>query len=431
LKYPAYAALHYPEPYDVERVQREVLDARTLLIEYRLGEERSFLWAVSKRECRMVALPGREEIARWVKRCRRAITSPPSSADAFDRYVYRAHRLYRLLLAPIEGTLARYERLIIVPDGILYHLPFEVLLTRRVTRETVHLPVLLVDHRISYAPSASVLGLMQREWRRADRRKAFIAYADPVLTTTPRRPGTSDHTTRSVGHPQRPHASHETMSLDGELVDITRHLYGERGMNLEPIPYTRVEVESIARLFPRKATRIYLGRAATESAVKREKLHARCVHFATHGFIDERIPARSGLVFSLVDEGNEDGVLQMDEVFNLDLDADLVVLSACRSGLGTLVKGEGLIGLTRAFLYAGARSLVVSLWSVRDASTADFMRRFYQYLRAGCGRAEALRRAKLAMMNSDIPAYRFPYFWAPFILIDRPTGQDGTPSLHQ
>lgn len=107
------------------------------------------------------------------------------------------------------------------------------------------------------------------------------------------------------------------------------------------------------------------------------------------------------------------------------------MLSACQSGLGTLVKGEGPIGLTRAFLYAGARSLVVSLWNVRDASTADLMKRFDQYLRAGHSRAEALRRAKLAMMNSDIPAYRFPYFWAPFILIDRPISRDEARSPHQ
>jgi CHAT domain-containing protein len=135
--------------------------------------------------------------------------------------------------------------------------------------------------------------------------------------------------------------------------------------------------------------------------------------------IDEEVPARSGVVLSLNGEGEEDGVLQMNEIFNLDLKADMVVLSACQTGLGKVVRGEGMIGLTRAFMYAGAPSAVVSLWRVQDSSTAEFMRSFYSHLRAGKSKVEALRQAKLEMIRSDIPAHRFPYYWAPFVLVGK------------
>jgi CHAT domain-containing protein len=120
-----------------------------------------------------------------------------------------------------------------------------------------------------------------------------------------------------------------------------------------------------------------------------------------------------------VDQKEEDGILQMNEIFNLDLNADLVVLSACQSGLGKLVRGEGIIGLTRAFMYAGASSVVVSLWNVRDVSTAEFMNRFYRHLREGKSQPEALRQAKLDMIRSERPVYRFPYFWSPFVIISQ------------
>jgi CHAT domain-containing protein len=229
----------------------------------------------------------------------------------------------------------------------------------------------------------------------------LLAYADPVFG--------------------RRQVVTQTRENRNKLVDIARSLYRERGMKLDPLPYTREEVKNIAALYPRKASKVYVGPAATEASVKRENLdHFNCLHFATHGLIDEEVPARSGVVLSLVGEKEEDGILQMNEIFNLDLSAELVVLSACQTGLGKLVKGEGMIGLTRAFMYAGASSVVVSLWNVRDSSTAEFMKSFYRHLRVRKDKAEALRQAKLDMIRSDIPAYRFPYFWAPFVVIGQP-----------
>lgn len=434
LTYPAYADLHSPEPFDLQRVRREVLDERTLLIEFLVGEEKSFLWAISKNESRMVTLPGRAEIERQVKRYRQVITSPPSNGESFNRYFSLARRLYRVLLEPIEKTLKPYDHLIIVPDGILHYLPFETLVARPVTRKTVQPRFLVSSHRISYASSASVLGLLRAGRAESDGKDTrWLAYADPVFRNhrtgaeNAERGRGGDAGTRgdchvSVSPAHRVTKSQRPLRLSGEtrLVDVTRSLYRRRGMSLDPLPYSREEVKSIAALYPKTATKLYVAQEATESSVKREKLERyNQLHFATHALIDEEVPARSGVVLSLIGEEEEDGILQMGEVFNLRLKADMVVLSACQSGLGKLVRGEGLIGLTRAFIYAGASSVVVSLWNVRDRSTAEFMRRFYGHLRAGKSRVEALRQAKLDLLRSDIPAYRHPYYWAAFVLVGR------------
>jgi CHAT domain-containing protein len=181
---------------------------------------------------------------------------------------------------------------------------------------------------------------------------------------------------------------------------------------------TRDEVLGIGQLFRPDQRKLCLGLQATEAALKREKLaDYKRIHFATHSVIDEEVPAMSGVVLSLVNAGDEDGVLRMNEIFNLNLDADLVVLSACQTGLGKLKRGEGMVGLTRAFMYAGSPRVVVSLWQVNDLATPQFMKAFYRRLTRGDTTTAALRRAKLAMLRSDIPAYHHPYFWAPFVLV--------------
>ena len=151
---------------------------------------------------------------------------------------------------------------------------------------------------------------------------------------------------------------------------------------------------------------------------KSEKLSLyKYLHFAAHGNVDEAHPARSGIVLSPLTDPKEDGTLQMNEIMQLKLNADLVTLSACRTGLGKLLHGEGMIGLTRAFIYAGANSVVVSLWNVNDVATASLMKSFYQNLQSGMPKAEALRQAKLELLTGEKRAWRHPYYWAPFVLI--------------
>src|SRR5262249_15184420 len=156
---------------------------------------------------------------------------------------------------------------------------------------------------------------------------------------------------------------------------------------------------------------------AREDTLKREKLDSyRYIHFASHGFLDEAKPGRSGILLSSSPHSGEDGILQIGEIMRLKLDADLVTLSACSTGLGRLVNGEGVLGLPRAIFSAGARNVAVSLWNVNDSATAMLMESFYRHLRQGLPKSEALRQAKLALLHGPQPAWQHPYFWAAFVI---------------
>jgi CHAT domain-containing protein len=286
----------------------------------------------------------------------------------------------------------------IVSDGVLAYVPFETL-----SGDAPHQQSLLERFAISYAPSASALASIRtRSGGVALRSKEFIGFADPVYD----RPGKMEGE-RSTTQPATHHAA-----LESEL---------ERGFDLTNLPYTRTEVSNIRSLFPVARRQIYLGSEAREEKVKAEKLDDyRYVHFAAHGYIDEQHPRRSGIVLSLNGNEKEDGFLQMHEIMRLKLNADLVTLSACRTGVGTLFRGEGVLGLSRAFFYAGAASVVVSLWNVNDAATAELMKSFYQNLGRGMPKDEALRQAKLALLKSPQRTWHHPYYWAPFVLVGEP-----------
>jgi CHAT domain-containing protein len=245
-------------------------------------------------------------------------------------------------------------------------------------------------------PSAGVLAelAMPRESRErqetAEAPKRFIGFADPVPTMAAAQP---------------PHVLRSATNSPAELPRLLE---------------SRREVTGIAGLYPPGESQLFLNGAATEENVKNNPLlrTARRIHFATHGFLDEKRPELSGLVLSRGAGSREDGLLQVYEIFNLELDADLVVLSACDTGLGAMVSGEGLIGVTRALLYAGARSVVVSLWQVDDDSTPDLMISFYRHLDQDADKAESLRLAKLEMIRQG--RFSHPFYWAPFILLGEP-----------
>jgi len=368
---PEYAALRYPEPEPLEKLQATLLDGERRLIEFMIGEERSFAWLVSSASVEMVVLPGRQALEKRVSPYLALIGKPPPSTEATTRGARWGRELYRLLVGPFARELAKARRLVIVPDGVLHYLPFESLVA---SLDAAGRPrYLLETHEVAYTPAASVLADLERRPRRTVPLE-LLAYGAPQL---------------------------------------------RRRRGFEELPHARREVQSIARLFPGELRKVCLGEQASENALKKEDLSRfRILHLATHGVLDDRAPGRSGLLLA-PGHPDEDGLLQGVEILNLDLEADLVVLSACGSGLGTLVRGEGLVGLSRSFFYAGARTLVVSLWTVNDESTAELMRAFYGRLKQGLGSAKALRQAKRAMILSDRPAYRFPYYWAPFILVGR------------
>jgi CHAT domain-containing protein len=307
--------------------------------------------------------------------------------------------LYRTLIAPVEVNLKDAKHLIIAPDGALQVLPFEALI-RPASRQSAagggaassSEPRWLVqDFSISEAPSISALAAIAAGQSAAPRSRQLLAFGDPIYPAT-------------LG-PQ-PDGGSKTASVQ------------ERGMRLTALPSTRIEVNSIAALYPSAGTRVYLGKDAREEAVKAEALDQyRYLHFAAHASIDDTRPGRSGIVLSIDPASREDGILRADEVMALHLNADLVTLSACSTGLGKVLRGEGIVGLTRAFFFAGARSVAASLWNVNDEATATLMRSFYGGLNSGLTRDDALRNAKLALVGSSDRHLRDPYYWAPFVLV--------------
>jgi len=381
---PRFRNLHYPQPYTAGQAQAEICRPGVVILEYALGEKQSFLWAMSGSRLEMAVLPGRRAVEASVTAYRRSISRPPKGESAFEADSVAARTLYDMLVRPAQTLLKPGSKVLVVPDGILYYLPFEAL------RSSATGHYFVEDFSLAYVPSASVYASL-RVSASGQPQKELLAFGDPVF----------GRNTREIALP---------------AANAVRSVYERGGWHLAPLPNTRREVEEISQLYPTNERKTYLGPAATESAVKAENLtDYRRIHFATHAIVDERIPARSGVVLSLVNTGKEDGVLRMPEIFDLEMDADLVVLSACQTGLGKYVRGEGMVGLTRAFLYAGARRVAVSLWEVNDLATADFMKTFYENMKVAPP-AASLRAAKLAMIHSTSPAYRHPYYWAPFVL---------------
>ena len=399
---PRYQELKYPQPMDAAGIQQLAAATGTLILEYSVGTQRSRVWAATGQRVRSAALPPEAVLSKLVQRLRTAINTRPDSGNV-DDFRRPAKQLFHYLLEPVQEELANNSRVVIIADGILHYLPFECLIDKDGR--------FVIDQAsISYAPSASVFASLESA-SRSKAHQEILALGDPVFP--------------KFGVPSSRRSSW-SKAADRDL-QVVRGVYSSSGFRLEDLPGSEREVKQIAALFPPNLERVLLGRAATVRAFRAERLDDfRLMHLATHALIDERSPMRSGIVLSVdVQRRSQDvrywdgrgmGVLQLSEIMRLKLDADLVTLSACNTGLGRLVRGEGMVGLTRAFFFAGARRLAVSLWPVNDESTPDFMKTFYQHLRSGASPTDALRAAKLEMLHSKTRCYKHPYFWAAFVL---------------
>jgi CHAT domain-containing protein/tetratricopeptide (TPR) repeat protein len=400
---PHYASLQYPEPIRVQQIQSKLLDDRTALVEYLLGEKRSLVWVVSRGKVTTAILPARKDIEERVAAYRKLLgerVSVLTLEQSLTRINVLGGELHDLLFKPIEKDVRACKTLIIVPDGTLGYLPFESLVTASShTRNTF----LAEKFAVVYGPSASALVTVEEMNRQVMSHRELLAFGDPVITPENGLPKiASEQSSDSI-------AKVRSASLAED--------YAERGFSLARLPYTRDEVMGIGRLFPPDQRQLYLGADAREEKVKNEELDDfRYIHFATHGFLDELHPGRSGIILSRAPDSKEDGILQTGEIMRLKLNADIVTLSACSTGLGKLVNGEGVLGLTRAFFYAGARNVVVSLWNVNDSATATLMQSFYLNLRRGLSKNEALRQAKLSLLRSSQRSWHHPYFWAAFVM---------------
>ena len=412
---PAYAALTQPRPLSPAEIQSQVLDGEALLLEYSLGAKRSFLWVVTPGSVQSFELAGRDRIEDLARRYYQLLTarnqqpageSPPARkrrVEAADTEAGQVGRdLSGLILAP-AGRLLGDRPLLIVADGALQYIPFAAL-----PAPSSGAP-LMSRHEVVSLPSASALAALRRETRGRPRApKALAIFADPVF-----QPGDS----RLTGRPGKP-ARIKLAATRGGWSPPEERQDGDPGGSFQRLPSSLKEAQRIAALVPADQLFLALGFQASRAAVLQPDLaRYRNLHFATHGVLDSRRPELSKLVLSLYDEQGrpQDGFLRLNDIYNLHLDADLVVLSACQTALGQEVRGEGLIGLTRGFMYAGAARVLASLWSVEDRATADLMTTFYRgMLRDQLPPAAALRKAQLEMAKK--PGRQSPYYWAGFSL---------------
>lgn len=451
---PRYAALVQPVPLNLKEIQ-QLLAPDALLLEYSLGDERSYLWAVTNTSMNSFALPGRNEIeqaARHVYDLLTARNLKPkfetlvarrvriAMADA--EYPRAAALLAEMVLAPVAERLAA-NRLVIVSDGALQYVPFAALPqpkhnaaalatntgnSTQPTQASSFLP-LVVGHEIIDVPSASTLAVLRPEsnGRPAPLRQLAVI-ADPVFEKNDQRVRGQLRTTAHAasekgGQEQRPSDSEQL----GASYDILRSAresgFDDDAVQIPRLPFTRREANEIAALVPAAHRKVSLDFAANRAAAMSPQLaQYRYVHFATHGFLNTAHPELSGIVLSLIDKNGQeqDGFLRAFEVFNLRLNADMVVLSGCRTGLGKEIRGEGLLGLTRGFMYAGARRVLVSLWGVTDEASAQLMVQTYKGMlgRARLRPAAALRSAQLLMLKDS--RWQAPYYWAAFVLRGEP-----------
>jgi len=427
---PRYAALKYPQPLNLQQIQQQVLDDNTLLLEYSLGQDRSYLWAVTKTSITSYELPKISDIEAAAKAYYQQLTSEQIPTPEVGM------KLSQILLAPVANQLGN-KRLLVVSDGALQSIPFAALPILGKTSPPAPLlqgegsnspsppsptpsptppfprregglgglgfTPLLVQNEIVSLPSASTIAVLRNEVKgRTPAPLTLMAIADPVFTNKDERFKTSQaQPNNSTTNP-----------------DALKRSASDIGVILDRLKFSRTEANTILSLVPEtQRTSAFDFAASRTTATNPDLAKYKIIHFATHGLLNNVNPELSGVVLSLFDEKGADsnGFLRLNDIFNLNLPAELVVLSACETGLGKDVKGEGLVGLTRGFMYAGAKGVVVSLWSVKDNATAELMKKFYQQmLDNGLNPVAALRAAQLEMWKTQ--QWKSPYYWAAFVV---------------
>ncbi|MEQ8186798.1 MAG: CHAT domain-containing protein [Candidatus Eremiobacterota bacterium] len=417
LSNPSYSFLTgIKKPLTPDEIQQKVLTENQFILEYFIKNDKLDVWVISKKSFSFVEIPvPSDELNKKIEDFRKPFEELKGKESVFIDILSKCDdrnlaELYSLIFKPVleKVSIPDNAELFIVPDGILYYLPFEALITekgkesdRQITFSGFSANKYVIEkYSISYIPSATLLDPSLRE-RKEKPGGTFLGFGNPDFTVIP-----------------------DVRIIPG-MNNFIR-LQGRENYYFPPLPGTEKEVKNICDLFRKSGkTEIYTGINATEENVKSKSSDYRYLLFATHGFLDEENPMYSGLVFTLKGTKDEDGFLRAMEVLNLNLKSELVVLSACETGLGKIRTGEGVIGLTRAFMYAGSHAVVVSLWSVESASTARLMEIFYKNLMAGMTKAEALRKAKITLMKEteviegNRLSYSHPFFWAPFVMVGK------------
>lgn len=436
---PNFAALNNLPSFSLKELQ-QLLSDDTIFLQYSLGENRSYIWAIKKNDIQSFELPRSATIEGVVRklfgaltaRARRDKTETISQKEIRIRnadieYLLASAELARMVLGPVAPLLNHQKRLIVVADGALQLVPFAVLPD---PQQVTQSPTLITNHEIVNVPSASVLALQRREL--ANRKSAPLrvaVVADPVFDAddarlvelTSKTKGSKRNGTKMPDSDQPPPVAVATPSMTSTSDAVLQNALRDVGLNpdvLGRLPFSRDEADKVSSLVPANQSLVALNFRASRSIVTSGELAKyRNVHFATHGILDLEHPELSGIVLSRFNEKGQpqDGYLRLYEIYNLKLPAELVVLSACQTGTGRQIRGEGLIALTRGFMYAGAERVVASLWKVDDAATAELMARFYKEMFTNGKRpAAALREAQLSLSKER--RWRSPFYWAGFVL---------------
>ncbi|HYY93416.1 MAG TPA: CHAT domain-containing protein [Pyrinomonadaceae bacterium] len=399
-RYPAYQQITRPAAWDLRRVQEQVVaDDQTMLLEYSLGSERSYLWAVTRDGFKSYELPPRAQVNEAAERVYELLATKPG-AETEEELDAATRELSRMVLAPVAAELNK-RRVIVVADGALDFIPFQVLPAPSSGEP------LVAGCEVVGAPSATILGELRQETAgRPPAANLLAAFGDPVFASNyaqRKEPGGGGRVLAFQAGP----AARDIEVLRDEL-DPSR---------VEPLFYARRELDNLRDVAAGDASVAEDFDATRARLLGADLTRYSILHFATHGFLDPTRPENSSLVLSTVDRDGRplDGLVRLQDVYGLRAPVDLVVLSACRTALGKEVRGEGLIGLTRGFMYAGASSVVASLWRVDDEATSELMRLFYtNLLRRGMTPAAALREAQNGIRQQ--PQWRSPYYWAAFTL---------------
>jgi len=440
---PRYAALTALQPQSLSDVQQKVLDDGTGLLEYSLGNESSYLFAVTRSSVSLFKLAPRSSLDKLATDFRAQLIPPKlqrrivgidvvadqqrglglvqGPSENLAAFVAASNALYKAAVEPAISVVSD-KRVLVVADGALNYIPFEALVKTTDGADYASLSYLVKTNEIVYAPSASVVAAIRqqrgtsptvREGSSAG--KNILLVADPVFSSSdPRLKGSS------VGQPVA-EARGLGLGLESAINDVSGQAAPAGGLQLARLVGTRAEAEEIAKLARTGGvqTDLWIDLNASEDNVRnRDMMNYKVVHIATHGLLDAHRPQFTGVVLSLVGNKTGDGFLRTDEIFNLRMSPSLVMLSACETGLGKEKRGEGVIGLTRAFMYAGAPTVGVSLWSVADKSTAELMTDFYRrYLSLDkpAPASSAMRDAQLSMISAK--KYSAPFYWAPFVLV--------------
>jgi len=437
LQNPRFAALTQPQPLTHKAI-KSLLEPDTLLLEYYLGEEKSFVWAIGRDSLTSYELPPRDVIESSARRLRNLLivrqrTNPEQSAklrrdlilESDAGYWSEAAKLSQILLGPLSEA-PKIARLVIVPDEILQYIPFSALVSSQSRALEVKdaaaedsMRPLILDYEITVMPSASALALLRQDAEGRNAAEKMIAViADPVFEKDDPRLMDASKDRRKIAPSPKSDASRgyaEASSLQYALRDLGSE---GGGLRLSRLLATGREKDTIMAQVPPAEGKALVGFDASRERVTSGELRRyRIVHFATHGFINDAHPNLSGIVLSLLGKEGEsrDGFLRLHDIYSLDLAADLVVLSACNTAIGRDIQGEGLVSIVRGFMYAGALRVVSSLWKVQDESTAELMKNFYKYMfQDSMTPAAALRAAQIDMWKSK--RWSAPYYWAPFIL---------------